>query len=264
LYFKPVSKAVIERCESGEVIAQELFGRKWKEKMGFPKYELVPEKYEWADFRVGHRISKKSDWVAKIYGHEINFHFTGQEFLTDGRLAKYYKTDDARVVCLARWNSPDLLEMRVTRSESRALMLLRLNALWTRLKPALQTSDFIEWDDLKKARKKMLKFRSKYTKLYQTGSIQVTDSASGKAAFLPYTEDEASDDTEERRTAIDAFVAAGCSCEHLVATWQPSNGLAHELRTIIGARYPHEIVISGQTSSQAVDYVTDKLRFFSR
>lgn len=169
-------------------------------------------------------------------------------------------------MCLARWNSPDLLELRVSRCDSKAILLLRLNHLWTKLNPAFTSDDFVEWD-LKTARRRMVEERKQNADIYMTGSLQLIDSASGKASFHPYTADETADDAAERRAAIDAYIKADCDCDHLVATWLPASSgkaLEQELRVVIGGRYPHEVVIPAQTSSQGVDYVTNKLRYYGR
>jgi len=195
LYFKPKSNVVAKKCRDGEEIAKSLWGDEWRKMTKFPRYELVPKSFEWADFRIGLK-KKPNDWIAKVYGQEVAFRFIRQETLEDGTLAKYYKTTETRAVCLARWNGPDLLEMRVERCESKAQLLVRLNSLWTRLKPAIVQDDFIPWD-FKAARKKLLEERSANKEIYHTGSIALTDSASGKAIFHPYTEEEGTDDAKD-------------------------------------------------------------------
>jgi hypothetical protein len=156
--------------------------------------------------------------------------------------------------------------MRVTRSDSKATLLTRLRELWNKLDPALSADDFIEWD-LADIRKRFVEEREHNKKLYLTGGLSLTDTSSGTASFHPSTDEEAADDAQERKAAINAYVEAGCSCEHIVVTFVPassSGALIDELRVIVGARYGHEIVIQAQTSSQAVDYVTNQLRHFGR
>lgn len=264
-YFKPKTQAVAKKCKDGEGIAKEIWGSNWKSDTEFPKFTLVPSSYEWADFRLGLR-KKPQDWIAKLYGHELSYRFVKQETLSDETLAKYYRKLETRTVCFARWNSPDLLELRVSRCDSKTTLLFRLNQLWTRLNPAFTPDDFVEWD-LKKARRRMVEERKQNAEIYLTGSLQLIDSSSGKASFHPHTEDETADDAAERRVAIDAYVKANCACDHLVVTWLPtssSNALEQELRVVIGGKYPHEVVIPAQTSSQGVDYVTNKLRYYGR
>src|SRR5260370_5266404 len=146
-YFVPKSAAVARRCKNGQEVASLLWGDEWKEKMGFPRFTLVPSSHEWADFRVGLR-RKPNDWIAKIYGHEVQRRLFKEETLVDDTLVRYYKKVEQRTVSLARWNEgngPSLLEIRVPRCDSKATLLFRREAICTRLNPALTEDDCLPW-----------------------------------------------------------------------------------------------------------------------
>ncbi len=265
LYYRPCTVIAKKFCNDGTEVASKLFGNKWESKMNFPRYFENPEDFAWADFRIG-LPNKETDWVAKLYHREKTFSLTDEVTKADGTLVKTFTPRYDRVVILARWNAPDLLEVRVSRCESRATFQLRLNALWTRLRLAFEKEkDFIEWG-VSKIRKKMLEERRANETIYTTGSLQITDSRSNKAAFHPSTPDECADDAEESSEAIDALLRNRSStCDHLITTYLQSGSasvLEKDLRILIGSRYDHEIFVSTQASCQALDYVTNHLRSF--
>jgi hypothetical protein len=267
-FFQPKAIAVKERCNNAIQIGGEIWGSKYPDSLGFPKYVLIPNRYEWADFRVL-SDGKNRTWTAKTYGQEVLLKYKGQEKLKDGRIAKYFQEETERVVCLARWDGKtNTLQMRIGRCDSKTTLLLRLNKLWEMLKPAFNEKEFERWD-LVKARKAMVRDRVENQALYSTGALQLRGSRSGWAEFHPddtVGEDELDpDNPDERTVSIDAYIRAGATCDHLVAKWQPvKDMMAREVPTVIGGRFPHELYIPSQTTSQVVDYVTDQLREFGK
>lgn len=264
LYFRPRTSASEKRCRDGEHVAESLWGKRWRGKMEFPRFELTPKEYEWADFRFG-LPRKPGDWILKVYGHEEHYKFQKQETRPDQTLVRYYKLTETRAICLARWNSPDLLEVRISLCDSKKTLVGRLKALWAMLGLAIPQSDVVEWD-LSSARKKLIHEREDNAALYKAGDTKLVDSSSGIAIFHPYSEEEAIDDAPERHEALKAFAESDCGCNSIVLTLLPDasgGSLAQELRTVIGARHPNEVVIPARTSSKAVDYVTNQLRSFN-
>ena len=233
--------------------------------MEFPRYFENSEGYSWADFRIG-LPNKPNDWVAKLYTRDPSLKFVNQVTQENGDVVKTFKPEYERIVALARWNAPNLLEVRITRCESRDKLRMRLHGIWKKLSPALkQELDFIEWD-VRSIRKKMLESRRENETIFTTGSLQLTDSQSGKIIVHPNTPEEEADDADERSAAIDAVLGDNrCVCDHLAITYLQSgssNVLERDLRVSIGGRYDHEILVSAQASLQAVDYVTNQLRSF--
>ena len=53
-----------------------------------------------------------------------------------------------RSILFARWYHPNLLELRVSRRgvASRGTIVMRENAIWSRLKAAINREDLVEWD----------------------------------------------------------------------------------------------------------------------
>ena len=105
-----------------------------------------------------------------------------------------------------------------------------------------------------------------HPKLYQLGLAHLVDSGEGGVKYVPYTEHDTIDATPIRLQTITQILDDGGRCSRLAATWLPeeSGGAIEEkLRTHAGPRRTNELVISAQATARAVDYVTDKLRYFA-
>lgn len=264
-YVMPSTPKVLKLCRNGAAIAEKLWGEDWGD-MGFPFFTRPLESYAWADFRIG-LPGKPQDWVAKLYGHEVHYKYVRQEH-RDGELVKYYSKKEETTTLLARWNDPDLLELRVPRtsSSSHGSIEKRLETLWQHLSPALSAGDFSAWE-LNNARRCILQRREEFKTTFRVTTLEFTDSELGKASFAPNTDDEGADDAEERKAAIDAYLKGKGDCHHLIVTWlaeESSKALPDDLKVVSGGKDTNELVIKSRTSSSAVDYVTNQLRHFSR
>jgi hypothetical protein len=264
-YVKPKNPKTLKICRDGALIAEKLWGEDWGD-MGFPFFKLPHDSYQWADFRIG-LPGKPKDWIAKLYGHEVHYKYIREEFL-NGELVKYYSKREENTTCLARWNDPDLLELRIPRtsSTSHGSIEKRLQMLWQHLSPALSAGDFIAWE-LNDTRRGILQRRDEHKATYRVTTLEFTDSELGKASFSPNTDDEGADDAEERKAAIDAYLKGKGDCHHLIITWhadESAKALPDDLKVISGGKDTNEVVIKARTSSAAVDYVTNQLRHFSQ
>lgn len=261
-YFKAGTDSIRARLRRGrDVIAPHLWGEQWETTTGFPKPNLVPNEYVWADFRPG-KQGRGMDWVAKLYGHESVERFTG-EIEEQGRyIYRQYEVVDERVVCVARWNDPDLLELRVPRATSKKLISRRLRTLTEALAPAIDAADIVPWD-LAAARKNLLRRQDQHRSVYDLGDTRLRDSAHGTALFHPYTEEEDLFTAIERHDAVELLLRQG-DCEQLTVRWLPRGPVQEMVRAVIGALAPNEVNILPQTSPEVVDYVTDQLRSFNR
>lgn len=260
-YFKAKSKAVRDSARL-EAVGEKLWGKNWQEKKNFPTADTPDDGFDYADFRT---LDKKPHhWVLKVYGQMTYERYTGNEEEEDDKLYKEFVRENLRVVLLARWNPPDLLEMRVQRDESRRRVNSWLDTLWTMLGPGLKRTDFDPWD-LKKARKRMIKEEEKYADVYSFRDTRLVDPHSTWASFEPHQTDGYLFASVEAKEAIHGLLNAHSECTHLSVTWLPRNDgtPSIELRTLLGDRGPHEVVISSHCKAGDIDYVTDKLRFFN-
>lgn len=261
-YFKPRTKAVRDSMSS-ESIGEGLWGKGWAAKKKFPTAETPDNGYDYADFR---SLAKRANhWVLKIYGQLSYERYTGKDFKEDGLVYKEFEPEELRVVLLARWNPPDLLEMRVQRDESRKRISVWLDKLWSMLAPSVRRSDIDPWN-LKTARKRLIEEEGKHSGVYSFRDTRLLDPHSTRASFEANPTSGYLFASIEAKDAIRGLLDAHSECTHLSVTWPPGKDETPsiELRTLLGDREPNEIVIPAHCKPGDVDYVTDKLRFFNR
>jgi hypothetical protein len=259
-YFKARSR----RLGDFDSIGKALFGSRWPDKTGFPKVDLIPRGFLVSDFR-GWNEKKPKDWALKVYGHEIREHFTGVKREEGSAIWKRFEQQEFRHVLLARWNSPDLLEMRVPRDDSKRRLNDWLGVLWNELNPAISQTNFQPWD-LSRARRRLIEEEDKNTTLYRFHDTQLEDSNHSRASFEPYTEQLTLFTAIETKDAIQGLLRAKSECTRLAVTWlEGRNGIpAKDLRTLIGVGETNEVVIARRCSQKELDFVTEQLRDFSK
>lgn len=266
-YFRPKNVNVAEDLRNAEKTATSLWGQHWRSQMGFPKLELIPDNYTWSDFRDG-LPGKPNDWLAKLYGHETHFKFTEQEKVDDRHFIRHYVKDELRTVCVVRWNNPDILELRIPRSDSNKDRDRRLALLWQFLTPAINQADLVRWN-LAPCRKEMLRRAEdeEEKKIYEIGDQNFIDSESCRTSINMHTPDDMPHAAACTKKAIQAHINSDDSeCDRLVVFWKENdlNGLKKPLRVQVGGvGHTHEVIVSSQTGAKAVDYVTNQLRRLS-
>ncbi|MGA2001288.1 MAG: hypothetical protein ABSG52_14960 [Terriglobales bacterium] len=264
-YFKPRNKTVAESM-AFESVAKQLWGTDWQKKMSFPNVKTAKNHFVYGDFRLWNPTKKPLDWMLKLYGHMQFERFTGEEKQEDGGLWRLFVPEDLRIVLIARWNSPDLLELRVQRDQSRKRINSWLAEIWKMLGPALDKGNIDAWD-LSKARRRMIDEEQKNQHIYQFRDTRLEDSVSNRMSFESHaTQGNLFASTEAKQAINDVLAAKNSRCTHLSVNWLPTKDgtLSREYRTLLGDREAHEVIFSAQCSAAEVDYVTDKLRYFSR
>jgi hypothetical protein len=209
---------------------------------------------------------KPRDWMLKVYGHMKFDRFTGNEKVEDSRLYKEFVREDLRIVLVARWNNPDLLELRVQRDESSKRVRSWLDQLWLMLEGALAKGDVLSWD-LSKARHRMIDEVDKNEEVYSFRDTRLEDSLSNRVSFEAYATQGNLFASEEAKEAIhDILNGKTSKCTHLSVSWLPrKDGTpSEEYRTLLGNRESNEVVFGGKCAAKEIDYVTDKLRYFNR
>lgn len=261
-YFRPKNQAVRRLCRDFDAIMSRIHGDEWEEE--YPIFEFRPESYQWVDFRCG-LDGKPRDWIAKAYGHERYFERIDIAWPTPDRRVETFSAQTVNVVCLARWNDDDLLEIRVDsqRLDSVKAREERLGQVWNLLENALSKEDFEPWE-LGCARSFMAKNRRGHED-FELGDLRLLDTDGGVATFKTSVETESVDDLPARTEAVNALAAVS-DCDVLSIHWKiPSNkpdGGLFTLSTICGGRFTHELIVRARTSSMAIDHVTNKLRQF--
>jgi len=265
LYFKPKAKDLADSLPK-EQVAKQLWGAAWEKKMSFPNVHLKENGFIYGDFRLWNPSLRPRDWMLKVYGHMKFDRFTGNEKQEGSRLYKEFVREDLRIVLMARWNSPDLLELRVQRDESARRSKSWLDQLWLMLGGALRRDDFLPWD-LSKARRRMIDEEAKNQDVYSFRDTRLEDSLSNKVSFETYaTQGNLFASIEAKEAIHDILEVKDSKCTHLSVGWLPrSDGVpSKEYRTLLGHRESNEVIFGGHCSAKEIDYVTDKLRYFNR
>ncbi|QVL32330.1 hypothetical protein KIH39_26445 [Telmatocola sphagniphila] len=233
----------------------------------FPKFKVTRGKLEWADFRE-EEISKQDKagkWTIKFYGHEDRHQWDSPPIIKGNTITQHGKVVDDYYTAVVRWNPPDILELRLTITHSRAKLLARLEAIWQKLSFGIKFADCTPWD-LSEARNNLFASRGVNSKRYQICTTTIIDPSSGSTSFSPRDSAELLEDERVRADAVKLFEQNGCKPSTFAVNWLDlPNKEQTELRTIITPRLTHnnEIVITSKTSSSTVDYVTRELRKFS-
>jgi hypothetical protein len=264
-FYKPKSRVSADSLKF-ESVARNLWGADWEKKTSFPDVKLKENSYIYGDFRPWNPAQKPRDWMLKVYGNIKFDRFTGNEKEEGTRLYKEFVREDLRVVLIARWNNPDLLELRVQRDESARRVKSWVDQLWLKLSGALRQDDFLPWD-LSKARRRMIDDEDKNKGIYSFRDTRLQDSLSNRVSFEAFAAQGNLFASVEAKAAIrDILDVKDSKCTHLAATWLPRNdGVpAQEYRTLLGNREPNEVIFSAHCAAKEIDYVTDKLRFFNR
>lgn len=276
LYYSPKTAAVRELCRDPEAVAARLFGADWERTQDFPKLVSLANGYEVVDFRVG-LPDKPSDWLLKIMTFQESRgevrqldrgELVGERF-RDNEYAVLYERKVIDAVCLARWNDHPrngLLEVRVELRGRRDRFKMDVAAVWDRLQRAFEwENDFDPWE-LGSAQEQMLRECEQHQDTYHLGLTDLLDSDDVGVKYTTSTEHVRVDTKPVRLSTIHRILDDGGRCSKLVVTWLPkgSDGnLEDKLRTYGGSRQTNELVISAQTTARAVDYVTNRLRYFA-
>ncbi|MHC2068340.1 hypothetical protein ACYFX5_12820 [Bremerella sp. T1] len=265
-YFRP-SDQLLETIRKGDEIAQALFEDQWGEDF-FPRFDRFEDSLSWSDFRIG-LPGKPKDWVAKVYGHQKVNRVTKRE-IKDETATSFtevvnYVRKDFSYILMARWNDPDLLEVRIDQEG-----LLKSGMLETRLGDILSLlgkaipADQIEPAALTNVVHNLLEKRTENKSQYIIGTARLHDASRGIIDFYPDHDDEEIDTDPGRAEALNNLLAAKARARKMGIKWKQIEGSEHilpgDLPTVITGEHLNQLVISSKTTAAAIDYVTNQLR----
>jgi hypothetical protein len=265
-YYRPRKRAIVETL-SFETVANHLWGASWAQIVAsYPLIKLKPNDYKYCDFR---QLSerKPKDWILKIYGDDVVVRATGKvEKHGDGTIWREFVEEPLRIVLLARWNNPDLLEVRVQRNESRRRIEEWHNRVWEMLKPAVLREQFDPWV-LTKPMGRIVTEEEKHPGMYTFRDAGVIDPRGDiHANFQAFSEQGSLFTNLQTREAITSYLNAKSELRGLTVTWLRNEKAApqSDLRTLLGMKESHEMIVAGHCLGGDLDYVTDQLRFFGK
>ncbi len=178
------------RCPSKDVAQLLTFDYVYKQLLGdtpigHPRLDIKQNDYIIADVRPWTE-KKPLDWAVKIYGHEMREEPTGEIIReSSSRILKVFEQREYRYVLMARWNAPDLLELRVPRDSSIQRIDHWRKILEDRLKTVVPFDRFKPWV-LKGISKTLFDEQAKNKKKYRLGDAQLEDADHNYVTFQSY------------------------------------------------------------------------------
>jgi hypothetical protein len=269
-YYKPKSKRIANDLTYENVAERLWHSQREAVVSGFPAIQLKANDYRYSDFRVKpKRRDEKNpkDWVLKVYGHTLITRPTGKVEEREGNILwREYVKEELRIVLLARWNSPDLLELRVQRNVSRKLVESWHNKLWEMLNPALVRGQFDQWG-LAKSMSRLVGEQEQNESIYTIPDAKIISKEGDVyAIFQTYSPEGSLFANTQTRESLKGYLKADGDLDDSTIIWHPKqNGIPEkDMRTQLGQNEPHEMVVPAHCSSEDLDYVTSQLRRFGK
>jgi hypothetical protein len=265
-YWRP-SNSRLANTLTLEHVAEQLWGANWHKVVGaFPSIRLKPDDFKYTDLRAV-STRKPKDWILKIYGQKTITRATGKtETEAPGVFWREFVEESLRIVLSARWNYPDLLEVRVQRNESRTRIDDWHKQVWAMLSPALVRSQFTEWE-LSDAMKRIVLEAEENSGIYEYRDAGVLDKGEDVAANFQSVSDQGNLFKSQLTVAsINGYLEAGGSMKGLSVKWlaNPNAEPLVELRVLLSAKESNEVIVYGHCSAGDLDYVTNQLRAFRK
>ncbi len=251
-----------------EHVGRLILGKDWEDKVRkFPSIKLKPEGYAICDFRK-FSARKPKDWMLKIYGQKTLLVASGKTKTdADGSIWKQLVPESLRIVISARWNSPDLLEIRVQRSDARKRVDEWHEVVWSTIKEAMNKGQFTPWD-LTPAMRNIALDAENNNEIYDFRDVGVIDEPNDiLGTFHTVSDTGILFKSQLTRDAVQRFLADGGELNALAVRWlaRPTSEPKQELRTLLGTpTRAHEMVVREHCLPGDLDYVTSQLRGFSK
>lgn len=260
-YYEPATSKV--KLSLDEVGAR-LFGTNWQAKMKFPRFELKPEEFLYADLRQWDTRRKPHDWALKIYGQQLLERQSDEERIDERTVRRTYVLEPHRLVILVRWNNPNVLEIRVpSHAESKKRARQWLDTAWTMIKRVFTPDNFKPWD-LCPARANLVSApKEKYAEVFKFSHSRLEDEDHNVVSYSAAHTDR---DLRSSTNVVNSMKGIGGQCKYLRVTWLPTKDevITKELVTSLGSYEVNELLIGRQCTAQEVEYVTNQLRDFGR
>jgi len=250
-----------------EYVAKQLWGSSWNKAVAeFPSIRLKPDDFKISDFRlVGTR--KPKDWLLKIYGEKTIMRPSGKsDTRPDGSEWRQFLPENLRIILSARWNAPDLLEIRVQRNESRKRIEEWHDQVWSMLSVAMAKEQFKAWE-LKASMRNIALQAEENIEIYDFRDVGVVDDVNKIfGSFEAFSDEGNLFKSQLTRDAVKGFLESGGDLNSLAVRWfaRPTSEPQEEMRTLLGLKKLHEVLVAGHCKAEDLDYVTSQLRAFSK
>lgn len=202
----------------------------------------------------------------KIYGHETREEPTGEVIRDDPeRILHVYRQEEYRYVLLARWNAPDILELRVPRDSSVRRIDGWLKLLVSELRPVIPFDRFSPWS-LRGISKTLFDQQDRYRKIYRLGDAKLEDPDHNFVTFESFVADSDLFGALATQTAARGLLDNNSTYKHQRILWLAQNDqkIVDDISCMIGLRAENEVIFFRHQTSRGIDYVTTQLRAFSK
>ncbi len=264
-FYQPASKAA--KNVPFEEVGNHLWGKGWQAAMKFPRYELKANKFTFADLRQSSPNKKPMDWTLKIYGQQFfEEQEGGDEKIDEHTVRRTFILKPKRLVLVLRWNSPDLLEVRIPQTSSKQRMNGWLDQAWEMASLIFRSDEFERWN-LDPARRRLVNEQGQHEKVYRFSHSRMEDEAHNMISVASAHTERSLDASTPVVKSMQALVKPGVGeCRYLRVTWLPIKDEVpeQELVSYLGDREVNGVGIGRRCSAREIDYVTDRLREFSK
>ncbi len=230
-----------------------------------PRLEVKRQDYVIADVR-SWNDRKPLDWAVKIYGHEVREEPTGEVIReSPSRILKVFVEEEYRYILMARWNAPDLLELRVPRDSSVVRVDNWYKILRQQLRMVIPFDRFSPWS-LRGVSKVLFDEQERNKRIYRLGDAQLEDPDHNFVTFESFVPDSDLFGEGAAKSAAQDLLLHNSSYKHQRVIWleQKDEKFAGEISCMIGLRAENEVIFSRHQTSRGIDYVTAQLRAFSK
>jgi hypothetical protein len=248
-------------------VGKRLWGDGWVEKMKFPRFKLKENDFVYADLRQWNP-KKPLDWVLKIYGQQFfEEQEGGDEKIDEHTVRRTFVMRPRRIVLVLRWNSPDLLEIRIPQTSAKQRMKSWLDQAWEMVTPVFNSSNFTVWN-LDTARRRLITEQGQHTKVYRFSHSRLEDEGHNMISVASAHTERSLEASTPVVKSMQALVKPGVGeCRYLRVTWLHSEGKdlpEQDLVSYLGDREVNGVGIGRRCSAREIDYVTQQLREFSK
>jgi hypothetical protein len=210
--------------------------------------------------------AKPFDWVMKMYGHEVREVATGEVIRESAaRILHVYTPEEYRYVLMARWNAPDLLEIRVPRDSSVQRVEALRRTVERAVRVAVPLDRFNPWS-VRSINKRLFEEKERHTKTYRLGDAELEDEDHNRIRFQSHIPESDLFGGVATEAAARGLLDNNSTYNQQRVIWlkQEDMGFGVDISTLIGARADNEVIFSRHQNSKGIDYVTRQLRAFSK
>ena len=223
----------------------------------FPKFNIQHEGLVWSDFR-----PTTVGWIGKLYGWHHSRKLVKKYFKDNGvskseasgRIEiEEYSHQRTRQVCLAYWQN-GLLQLRIPRNSSRAVIRNQLKFVWDRLAVAGLKPNMFHPVDFLPTKRRLLDESIGGSKAFRAHAVQCQDDDC-TIEFRPSTEGDVLS-SAAKHALLNSLSDTDCR-DLVIRVFPVEDILPKDLLVQLAWQDGHnELVIAAGTTPEAIDYVT--------